>query len=369
VKLAVVGLSEYGAQSGVGRTLHSLLEHWRGALEVRGAHLVRPPLPLLRAFPTAVRAPAGSSLVLLPQLTNAQALRRTGGLPSLAIVHDVGIMDFPGDREGRSALAHALVRRSFQGLRHASHIVTVSEFSRERLLHHAPGLRAKVTAIPSGVSETFLSYARSQGAARREIGKALGGELGSPLLLYVGSEIGRKNLSLLLDTFCRVRARFPKAHLLKVGGAGGEGWRKRTLELLRARGLCLGRDVLLAEAVSDARLADFYGAADVFVSASLYEGFGLPALEAMAVGTPAVVTDRGSFPEITRGAGRAAPPKAASLAGAVFAALEDRGEARNRAWARHFTWERTAARYLELMHTLAETPHPAAPARATARTP
>jgi len=127
--------------------------------------------------------------------------------------------------------------------------------------------------------------------------------------------------------------------------------------------------VLLAEAVSDARLADFYGAADVFVSASLYEGFGLPALEAMAVGTPAVVTDRGSFPEITRGAGRAAPPKAASLAGAVFAALEDRGEARNRAWARHFTWERTAARYLELMHTLAETPHPAAPARATARTP
>lgn len=350
--LAVVGVSQYRPQSGVGRVLHSLLGHWRGSLKLEEAHFISSPLPLLRNLPRGVRAPTSTSLVLLPQLTGAEALRRTGGLPSLVIVHDVGVMDFPGDREGRSRLSHTLVRRSFRGLARASHIVTVSEFSRTRLLHHTPALQDKVTAIPSGVEDTFLGYTHAREAARQRAEALCGGLLGAPLLVYVGSEIKRKNIPLLLETFCRVRARYPQAQLLKVGGAGGEGWRRATLELLHTYHLSPGREVILLEGVGDAQLADLYRAADVFLSASLYEGFGLPALEAMAVGTPAVVTDRASFPEITQGAGWAVAPRAEALAQGVFEALGARNETKNKAWAQQFGWAAAAARYLDLMYSL-----------------
>src|SRR5207249_8318392 len=118
-----------------------------------------------------------------------------------------------------------------------------------------------------------------------------------PLLIYVGSEIPRKNMALLLRVFRQVKNRHPAARLLKVGGAGHPRWRAATLRLAGELNLQIGEDLLILDRIDDALLADAYRAADVFVSASLYEGFGLPALEALALGTPVVVTDCGAFPE------------------------------------------------------------------------
>lgn len=356
VQLGVLGLETYSPQSGVGRVLYSLIEAWSERVSPLAATFTGSALPLLRNFPTGVHAPTNTDLILLPQLTGAEALRRTRGVtrgvPSVAVVHDLGIVDFPGDNETRDWLSERKVRRSFWGLRFAKHIVSVSEFSRTRLLHFQPQLEERITVIPNGVDETFLSYALPKEAARACLETHLMRPLGAPLLLYVGSEIKRKNMPLLLEVFANIKRQFPRAQLLKVGRAGSAAWRSRTLSLLKQHGLQGGRDVVLLENIDDLTLAHAYRASNAFLSPSLYEGFGLPALEALALGTPTIVTDRGALREVVGAAGWVAKPEAEAFTECVLGALQTSGDASlehaRRARARRFTWSVAANAYLDL---------------------
>src|SRR3712207_3092032 len=97
---AVPGLDTYRVQTGIGRVFHSLCAYWGNRVQPIRASFSAFDVPVLRNRPLGVQAPSHADLVLLPKLTGAEALRRTGGLPSVVIVHDIGIIDFPGDRQG-----------------------------------------------------------------------------------------------------------------------------------------------------------------------------------------------------------------------------------------------------------------------------
>ena len=357
--IGVPRLAQYDGHSGIGRVFHSLRERWSDRVRLLDAPLDRHRLPVLRNFPLAVRVPAGAQVVLLPQLTGAQALRDTGGVPSVAIVHDIGAVDFPGDRAGMDWLTYQCLRRSFGGLRHATRILTVSHFTRDRLLQQMPFLAERVRVVPNGVDEIFLHHHRSPVEARKRVESMLWPVGAGPLLLNVGSEAPRKNMALLLRVLKRIKEGAPDARLVRVGRPGHPRWRADTLGRARSLGLRAGIDLLfLDEVAEDATLADLYAAADVYVTTSLYEGFGLPALEALAVGTPVVVTRCGALPEVVGDAGRAVEPRLEALAHAVQDALAEprwgrRGRA-GKARAAAFSWSRAADTCLEVMSGVGE---------------
>ncbi len=354
--VAVPELDTYQAHTGIGRVLYGLSAYWGERVRLVHASFEAYDLPVLRNIPLRVRPPAGADLVLLPKLTGAQALHDTGGVPSAVIVHDIGIVDFGGDREGLGWLTYRTILQSFRALRYAAHIIAVSRFTRDRLAHYLPELGGRITVIPSGVSEVFLEYRRSPLAARQRIEAVLRHPLGSPLLVYVGSELPRKNITLLLHVFKQVKNRHPGAQLLKVGKPGHARWRQKTVRVVEDLGLQIGKDVQIVEDVHDLALADAYRAADAFVSTSLYEGFGLPALEALAVGTPVVVTNCGAFAEVVGGVGRVVAPEIAQVVRAVDQALADppseERRIQGRARAAAFTWRRAADKYVEILQTV-----------------
>jgi glycosyltransferase involved in cell wall biosynthesis len=350
--IGVPRLAHYDGHTGVARVFHSLRDRWSDRVRLLDAPFDHRRLPLLRNFPSAVRVPFEAHVVLLPQLTGAQALRDTGGVPSVAIVHDIGVVDFPGDRAAMNWLSYQSVRRSFGGLRHATRILTVSHFTRDRLLRRMPFLGERVRVVPNGVDEVFLRPAAPE--ARRRLAPLAGLSGGGPLVLNVGSDAPRKNVPLLLEVFMRIKGRHPEARLIRVRGGADPRWGAETARRARALGLRPGSDLLVLDDVADdATLADLYAAADVYLSTSLYEGFGLPALEALAVGTPVVVTRCGALPEVVGDVGRAVEPRPEALARAVEDALAEPRQGRRsragRARAATFSWSRSADACLGVM--------------------
>lgn len=210
----------------------------------------------------------------------------------------------------------------------------------------------KLRVVHLGVSPRFRPRdAAATAAARDRLDLRHAG-----YLLAVGTLEPRKNLITLLRAYARLpqalRARFP---LVVVGMRGwNHGEVDALLEGMRQRG-----EVRLAGHVGDDELAALYAGAALFVYPSLYEGFGLPPLEAMASGVPVVVSDRSTLPEVVGDAGRQVPALDDAALAATLAALLDDPAARatlaaaGRARAAHFTWEacarRTAAVYAELL--------------------
>jgi glycosyltransferase involved in cell wall biosynthesis len=206
--------------------------------------------------------------------------------------------------------------------------VTVPEFSRRDL----PALHGlgQVSVVPGGVDPRYTPEADAQ-AARRALG------LTGPYVLCVASQTARKNL----------RALTPLAAHVEVVVAGGhrpQFAREDGLDALRHLG-----------AVPEHLLPGLYAGAEAFALPSLYEGFGLPVLEAMACGTPVVASDATALPETAGGAARLAPPE--EVAGAVRDLLDDAGErerlrAAGLRRAQEFTWARTAREVDALLSAL-----------------
>jgi glycosyltransferase involved in cell wall biosynthesis len=137
-----------------------------------------------------------------------------------------------------------------------------------------------------------------------------------PFLLYVGTRERRKNLMGLIEIFARVRERRPEAMLAVVGARpwaeakevhGVERWSGREVED-RIRELGVAKQIRILGHVSLQELVDLYSAAEILLYPTYYEGFGLPALEAMACGLPVVASSRSALPEVVGDAGLLAEP-------------------------------------------------------------
>lgn len=231
-------------------------------------------------------------------------------------------------------------------VRRAKIITTLSESSAQDIQHFFGTSRAKIQVLPAAVSPIFTSGSREK---RREfISQRYG--INKPFILHVGETLKRKNLVRLIEAYeLLVRERRLK-HRLVLVGRKGDGHD----DIVKAIGrLDLANDVLLMGPVSsDEALISFYGAADVVAYPSLYEGFGLPVLEAFACGTPVVTSNVSSLPEV---AGEAAimvdPTDTRAIAEAIWETLSDKDLCRELIHqgfkrAKHYSWERSA----QLLH-------------------
>ena len=201
------------------------------------------------------------------------------------------------------------------------------------------GMRSTtIEVIHHGVDEDFFEASPEQLAtARRTYG------LPEEFVLFVGSMEPRKNLIRLAEAHAQLpeslQARFP---LVVVGSAG---WHNSEIRNVLEK----SNHVQLAGYVSRALLPAVYACASLFVFPSLYEGFGMPLLEAMAAGTPVITSSISAMPEVVGEAGVTVDPyDADEIREAMRSMLEDTNAAaqmgaRGRAHARAFTWERTAA--------------------------
>lgn len=199
------------------------------------------------------------------------------------------------------------------------------------------GVDARFAPAPAGASEASALRAKYQ----------LGDE---PFVLTVGTLQKRKNHLGLVRAFARIAARHPQTQLVIGGGAG---WLYDEVSAEVAK-LGLRARVRFTGFVDDADLPALYRAARVFAFPSLYEGFGIPPLEAMASGVPVVSSNASSLPEVVGDAALLVEPRDIdALAAALDRALADDGwraaaVERGLARARTFTWERAGRELLEV---------------------
>lgn len=252
-------------------------------------------------------------------------------------IHDMSVFDCP---EGFTAGFLAWYRFLLPRLcRKVKQIITVSEFIKNRILAHTGVSESKIAVIPNGVATDFCPDAVS----RLDL---VASSLHLPsreYVLVVGSLEPRKNLARLFRAWGEIQSRLPKNLWLVVVGAQGSSkvFSKISMQNLPPR-------VFLAGRVNDASLAVLYAGASIFVYISLYEGFGLPLLEAMASGVPVVAGNRSSLPEVVSDAGLLVDPEDAhKIAEAIQTLIENPGlrqdlSCRGLARAKQYSWDRTA---------------------------
>jgi glycosyltransferase involved in cell wall biosynthesis len=263
------------------------------------------------------------------------------GVPLVTTVHDLIPLRFPRLVPWRHRWA---VRALLGGaLRRAARVIAVSEATRSEVLARFAISAGKVHVVPEAAAPHFTP---AGGAEIARVRARYG--LDGPYVLFVGLLEPKKNLPVLLAAVARCRAAgaWGSARLVLAGAAGWGGD-------LAAGVTRLGLDgcVRFLGPVPDADLPALYADAHAFVFPSLWEGFGLPVLEAMAAGAPVVASRRGALPELTAGAALLVEPEPAPLADALGQVLGDGGlRARLReaglARARAFSWERTATETL-----------------------
>ncbi|MHB9091612.1 MAG: glycosyltransferase family 4 protein [Chloroflexota bacterium] len=259
--------------------------------------------------------------------------------PTVVSVHDVSFRRFPAAFSPRDRLLFATLLPL--SLRRASAVITISQHAKQEILRAYPHLQVKVYVTRLAPGDQFKPPANQ--ASAREIRRRYG--ISSDYVLAVGSLQPRKNLLRLVRAFAKVHAEIRDLKLVIVGKAQ---WQASAVyaEVL-SQGLA--DNVLFTGYVPDHDLVGLYGEAKAFVYPSLYEGFGLPILEAMACGTPVVVSNTSSMPEVAGDAGLFVDPfnedeMAASISQVLCSprladSLVEKGLRR----AKEFTWAHTAA--------------------------
>jgi glycosyltransferase involved in cell wall biosynthesis len=265
---------------------------------------------------------------------------------SVVTIHDVIPLVLPWafPRRHRWVLTAALARVR----RQADVVIVPSAAAAEDVVRYLNMDRQRITVIPMGCEARFqpLVSAGRMAQLRRRYA------LPERYVLFVGTLEPRKNIALLLQAFSRLLAERPEDDLQLVV-AGGKGWGDGRL-IATTEALNIRRRVIFTGFVEDDDLPDLYRGAQMFVYPSLYEGFGLPVLEAMACGTPVITSNRSSLPEV---AGDAAllidPTRPDDLAAAMSAIMSNAALHEELRWkglarAKEFTWEAVARKTMDV---------------------
>ena len=261
-------------------------------------------------------------------------------VPSVITIHDLAFLSFPQTfrRLNRTYLTWA----TRMSARRAARILAVSEFTRQEIVRLLGVPAERIVVTYDACDARFAPPEPATLAAFR----ARAG-LPERFILFVSTIEPRKNIPTLLDAYAHIAASTDAPLII----GGGKGWLYEPV-FARLEALGLGDRVRFAGFIDAADLPLWYAAATVFTLPSLYEGFGMPLLEAMACGTPVVTTSSSSLPEVVGEAGLIVPPTDAEALGAALLRLlrdaELRAELRERGLqrARRFSWRETAERTL-----------------------
>jgi glycosyltransferase involved in cell wall biosynthesis len=237
-----------------------------------------------------------------------------------------------------------------RGLRRADHIITISNNTSQDVQRLLGIPSNRLTAIPLGVDARFRPVTD---VARRAEVRAKHG-LSDRFVLYVGNTMPHKNLGRVVEAMRKVRCRVRGVRLVLAGAP--DKYRGDVQQAISACGL--EEAVAFPGRIPESDLPALLSMAAVFVYPSLYEGFGLPVVEAMACGTPVVTSNRASLPEVVGEAAITVDPlDVDAIAAAIERILEDEGESRRLRdqgleRAQQFTWERCARAHLRVYEEL-----------------
>ena len=265
--------------------------------------------------------------------------------PVVVTVHDIIPYLLRNDRQ--RSLFHNPVERLFyyvalRGLRRADALIAVSDFTRQTLIDELDLPAEKIHVIPNAINHQLF---RPEEIPFSFLDK-YGIETNESYFLYVGSDDPHKNLETLIQAYAVVSGQHGQARLFLVIGLKSLP-RRRALESLISR-LGLPERVRFFDAVPDQDLPFFYMGAVALIMPSYYEGFGLPALEAMACGTAVVSAQSGSLPEVVKNAGVQFDPQDPLVLADQMLGLLENGNKRKLfaqagiAVASEFSWQRTA---------------------------
>ncbi len=270
-------------------------------------------------------------------------------VPSVVTVHDLAFLAYPEafhatKRRYLTAMTHLSVRR-------ARHIIAVSAHTRDDLVHYFDVRPERITVIPNAADERYRPADTPDALTRFKAAH----NLPDRFILFVGTREPRKNLRRLIEAFALLSDNDSRVKLVIVGASG---WLTSDLApLVQLHGL--SSRIVFMGYVPDDDLPHWYQAATVFCYPSLYEGFGLPVLEAMACGVPVVTSRTSSLPEVTGDAALLADPTdVRGLASALQSVLAD--DARRQAMSEAgiarshvYSWEQTAAATLAVIRDAA----------------
>jgi len=302
--------------------------------------------PLVRIFweqflqPLALGA---ENIALLHSPVNVQPLF----LPckSVVTVTDLSFMVFPQSfRASQRFYQHIFTRLS---VRRASHVIAISASTAQDLTRFLGVPAERISVTLPGVDAAYRPVRDASTLSRfRHLH-----DLPEKFILFVGTLEPRKNLVTLLQAYAQFKRMTGSGYKLVLGG--GRGWLYQPI-FAAVEALGLQADVMFPGFIPEDELPLWYNAADVFVYPSLYEGFGLPPLEAMACGTPVVVSDVSSLPEVVGDAAVLVGPHEPDEWAAALSTLCDDADlradlaARGLERAQQFSWTRMARETIQV---------------------
>ncbi|MEM1158914.1 MAG: glycosyltransferase family 1 protein [Verrucomicrobiota bacterium] len=295
--------------------------------------------------------------------------------PKVVMIHDISFVSFPEGFLRHERLFYASVVR--QVAKAAAQIMTVSEYSKQNMIDHWKLPEDKITVTYNGIDSCFQSgislqdrsslypdLAGKMGAGRNvesisqvavNTGKmtAVGDQ--NPYILYVGNLHPRKNVARLLKAFVQLKRQEKIPHRLVI--VGQQAWMTGDIfEVIRSHRL--EDSVSFTGYISQNELVEWYQNACVMVYPSLFEGFGLPPLEAMACGCPVVASNTTSIPEVVGDAAILVDPESVDeIASGIWRLLKDENlrksfSMRGLSRASKFSWRQCALRTLHVYDRL-----------------
>jgi glycosyltransferase involved in cell wall biosynthesis len=269
------------------------------------------------------------------------------GVPTLLTVHDLSFI-----RDSDSAwpsLRAYLMKAVPRSVKRATHILADSQATKDDLIDLFKTPTEKISVLYSGVDARFKPIRERAEIDRVRAKYKIGSQ---PFALSIGTLQPRKNYRRLIEAYAKLNDQ--PLHLV-IGG--GKGWMFDDI-FTQVRDLGLEDRVHFIGFVDDADLPTLYSAADLFVYVSLYEGFGLPLLEAMACGTPVIGSNASSLPEVIGDVGLQIDPKDVDAIARAMQQMIDQSELRDRSRAagidraRRFTWTSAARELLSIYERL-----------------
>lgn len=330
-------------------TNRQVSEEWRGRYDNFKVRLLPPPTPL-------VRMPVALAFELRRRPVDILHVQFTAppfcAVPVIATIHDLAFEHHPETftRRGRTQLK-LTVRRT---ARRAAHLLTVSEFSRQDIARTYRLSPYKITVTPNGVEPQFTSTPENENEAE-SVRQRFGIE--RDYLLAVGSIQPRKNLVRLLKAYQHLREKHSDfKHQLVI--AGRHLWLYKDIlgEIERQP---WRRDVITTGYVNHEDLPALYRSATALVYPSIFEGFGLPPLEAMACGTPVITSKTSSLPEVVGEAGLLINPHSETdIAQAILKVVKDEQKHEEMRQlgliqASYFNWRSSAQKTLQIYRKVA----------------
>ena len=311
---------------------HVYLNHENGSLEINGKAVAREKAKNKVIFLKKIgRFIPRYDIYHFTNQNLSFLIRKEDCAKSIVTCHDIYPYIYPKnifEKVGRGFL--------YSGLKRTKVIIADSEYTKKELVKHMGIDQNKIKVVYLGVSERFVRESKKK--SRERFGLSLSGKI----ILHIGEvEDKRKNTKRVFRTFLRLRRRVKNLTLLRIG-----------------KGNIDYSGVINMYKISEKDMVAAYNAADVLFFPSLYEGFGLPPLEAMKCGTPVITSDKTSIPEIVKNAAIIVNPyNEKEMESALYKVLTDKKLAsklsrKGLIRAEEFTWSKTASQIFKIYKEL-----------------